>query len=349
MHDTALTRALGALGAAFLLASCSAAPDAPRLEIVGNAPAGPGNVTVTPDGRAIVSVHPTYSGERVAMAVVGGDSSWFPAEGVDLARVLAVRATRDGTVWMLAGMPDQQPKRIYIVDVASGALERTIAIEAPGSFYNDMALALDKGVVVMTDPGGPSALVVLDVATGTVRHVLVGHPSVAPEDVDAPIDGIPIAQGPTPLRSGANPITIDSRSEWVYYGAMTGHSLWRVRVDDLTNTSLSPEQLAARVERHGDKPASAGITIDEAGNVYVTDVGARAIGVISPEGHYRVLVQDDTLLDWPDGIAVGDDGYVYTAANGLYRNWVSHDFMATPEPPFPVVRFKALSATRAGR
>jgi hypothetical protein len=340
---------LYALGAALLLAACNPGPEPPQLEIVGRAPAGPGNITVTPDGVAIVSVHPTYSGERVAMAVAGGETTWFPAAGQDLARVLAVRATRDGKVWMLAGMPDQQPKRIYIVDVANGSIERTISIEAPGSFYNDMALALDKGVVVMTDPGGPSALVVLDVATGTVRHVLVGHPSVAPETVDALIDGIPLAQGPAPLRSGANPLTIDSRSEWVYYGAMTGHSLWRVRVDDLTNASLSPAELAARVERHGDKPSSAGVTIDEAGNVYVTDVGARAIGVIAPDGAYRVLVQDDALLDWPDGLAVGDDGYVYAAVNGLYRNWVSHDFMTKPQPPFPVVRFKALSATRAGR
>jgi sugar lactone lactonase YvrE len=338
-----------ASGVVLLLAACSASEAPPRLETVGQAPAGPGNITVTPDGRAIVSVHPTYSGERVAMAVAGGEATWFPAEGQDLARVLAVRATRHGKVFMLAGMPDQQPKRIYIVDVASGAVERTISIDAPGSFYNDMALALDKGTVVMTDPGGPSALVVLDVATGTVRHVLVGHPSVAPEDVDALIDGVPLAQGPAPLRSGANPITIDSRSEWVYYGPMTGHSLWRVRIDDLRDASLSAEELAARVERHGDKPSSAGVTIDEAGNVYVTDVGARAIGVISPDGAYRVLVQDDTLLDWPDGLAVDDDGYVYAAVNGLYRNWVSHDFMPKPEPPFPVVRFKALSATRAGR
>lgn len=338
---------------AFVLAALAAAAraaDAPALEVVAEAPAGPGNITVTRDGLAIVSVHPTYSGERVAMAVSPtGEVRWFPAAGQELARVLAVRATRDGKVWMLAGMPDQQPKRIYIVAANTGIVERTIEIDAPGSFYNDMAMALDKGVVILSDPGGPSALVVLDVQSGKARHVLVGHPSVAPEDVDATIDGIPLAQGPTPLRSGVNPITIDSRSEWVYYGAMTGHSLWRVRVDDLKNERLTADELAARVERHGDKPSSAGITIDEAGNVYVTDVGARGIGVVAPDGSYRVLVQDDTLLDWPDGLAVGDDGYVYVAANGLYRNWVSHDFMAKPEPPFAVVRFKALAPTRAGR
>jgi hypothetical protein len=342
---------VAALASTCLLAVAGCATDdGPRLEVVAEAPAGPGNITVTQDGLTVLSVHPTYAGERPAMAVApDGTVGWFPAAGQEIARVLAVRAGRDNDIWMLAGMPDQQPKRIYIVDAATGVLKRTLAIEAPGSFYNDMALALDKGVVVMSDPGGPSALVVLDVASGAVRHVLVGHHSVAPEDVDAVIDGIPAGQGPTPLRSGANPITIDSRSEWVYYGAMTGHSLWRVRVDDLMDRSLSAADLAARVERHGDKAPSAGITIDEAGNVYVTDVGARAVGVTAPDGSYRVLVQDDVLLDWADGLAVGDDGYVYVAANGLYRNWVSHDFMQRPEPPFPVVRFKALAPTKAGR
>lgn len=338
------------LVSATLLAAAAFADDPSPLEVIAQAPAGPGNITVTPNGLTIASVHPTYTGERPAMVVQpDGNVRWFPPADQDVARVLAVRATRDGKVWMLAGMPDQQPKRIYIVDVGTGRVERTLEIDAPGSFYNDMALALDKGVVILSDPGGPSALVVLDVASGTVRHVLVGHPSVAPEDVDASIDGIPLAQGPSPLRSGANPITVDSRSEWVYYGPMTGHSLWRVRVDDLKNERLTADELAARVQRYGDKPSSAGITIDEAGNVYVTDVGARGIGVTSPDGSYRVLVQDDVLLDWPDGLAVGDDGYVYVAANKLYRNWVSHNFMAKPTPPFPVVRFKALADTKAGR
>lgn len=355
-----------ALAAAALLAAASAAfpvagaaQDAPKLEVMTELPGGPGNITVTPDGLVVVSVHPSFpAGGAAAMAVTqGGEFSWFPrGEGAaEMQRVLSVRADDQGRVWMLAGMPGPRPKTFYLADAETGDIVRTIEVEAPGSFFNDMALALDHGVVVISDPGAGGALAVLDVEAGTARRVLVGHPSVSPEDVDAPIDGIPLAQGRDaegeliPMRSGVNPITIDSAHEWVYYGAMTATSLWRVRLSDLMDESLSEEELGARVERYGDKAPSAGITMDEAGNVYVADVGARGIGVTAPDGSYRVQVQDDVLLDWPDGIAVGPDGYVYVAANGLYRGWASHQHLGPAEPPFPLVRFKALAETRAGR
>jgi hypothetical protein len=89
--------------------------------------------------------------------------------------------------------------------------------------------------------------------------------------------------------------------------------------------------------------------MDDAGNVYVTDVQARGIGVTSPDGKYRLLVQDDKLLDWPDGIAVDGQGWVYVACSHLYRTMASHADEGKPEPPFALVRFKALAGTTQGR
>lgn len=343
--------------AAILLAAAAAAA-APKLEVLADLPAAPGNVTVAPDGTAVVSAHPSSRAEVIGLKITsdGTVTPFPPAQvGASMQRVLSVRADDTGHVWMLAGTPGPGAKDLYVVDTKTGAIDRTIAIEAPGSFLNDMALALDQGVIVISDPGGKCSLDVLDVKTGTLRKLLVGDKSVAPEDVDAPIDGIPLAQSRDPdgklrpMRGGVNPITIDAREEWVYYGAMTGKTLYRVRLADLLDTSLSEARLAARVRRYGDKAPSAGITIDDAGNVYVADVGARGIGVTAPDGHYRVLVQDDKLIDWPDGIAVGPGGYVYIAPNGLYRSWASHRFMGPAKPPFHLIRFKALAGTTPGR
>src|SRR5690606_30724972 len=143
--------------------------------------------------------------------------------------------------------------------------------------------------------------------------------------------------------------TIDAAHEWVYYGAMSGATVWRVRLDDLLDQSLSADALAARAERYARKSPSAGITMDDAGNIYVTDVGARGIGIAAPGADYRLLAQDDALFDWPDGLTVGGDGYVYSAANGLYRGWASHEHLGPAQPPFPLVRVKALADTTAGR
>ncbi len=346
------------LAAAALPLGPALAQDAPEMEILADLPVGPGNLTVTEDGAVVISAHPSYESDSIGVIVSpdGAVAPFPPAEtGADMQRVLSVRADGNGQVWMLSGMPGPGGKAFYIVDAKTGALVRTIEVEAPGSFLNDMALALGKGAVIISNPGAGASLDVLDVESGTLRRVLIGHPSVSPEDIDAPIDGIPLAQGRdengelVPMRSGVNPITIDADEEWVYYGAMTGATLWRVRVDDLLDETLSEDALAARVEPYGDKAPSAGITIDDAGNVYVADVGARGIGVTTPDGAYRVLVQDDALIDWPDGLTVGGDGYVYFAANGLYRGWASHAHMPPAGPPFKLVRFKALAPTTAGR
>lgn len=351
MHKTLFAAA----AAAACLSGTALAQDAPKVEVLAELPNGPGNLTVAPDGTVIVSVHPSFESDVIAYAVdPDGAVRPFPSEEASdgMGRVLSVRADDEGNVWMLSGQGGA--KHLYVADIATGDLERTIEIDAPG-FLNDMALALDRGVIAMSVPGQPNALAVLDVETGELRRVLEGHESVNAEDIDAPIDGVPLAQGRTPegelipLRSGVNPITIDSAHEWVYFGAMSGATLWRVHLDDLLNESLSDEELGARVERYGAKSPSAGITMDDAGNVYVTDVGARGVGVTTPDGQYRVYVQDDALFDWPDGLTVGPDGHVYSAANGLYRGWASHQHLERAQPPFQLVRFSALADTTAGR
>lgn len=348
-----------ALLCAGLAASAASAQEAaPELELVAEIPNGPGNLTVAPDGTVILSVHPSYESDVIAYAVSPqGDVRPFPSPEASegMGRVLSVRADDEGNVWMLSGQGGGATRHLYVADIATGALERTIEIDAPGSFLNDMALALDQGVIVMSVPGQVNALAVLDVETGELRRVLEGHESVSPEDIDAPIDGIPLAQARgedgalIPLRSGVNPITIDSAHEWVYYGAMSGATVWRVRLSDLTDEDLSADDLAARVERYAAKAPSAGITMDDSGNIYVADVGARGIGVASPDGSYRLLAQDDALIDWPDGITVDGDGYVYVAANGLYRGWASHEHLGRAQPPFALVRVRALADTTDGR
>ena len=47
------------------------------------------------------------------------------------------------------------------------------------------------------------------------------------------------------LRGGIDGIALDD--EWLYYGALSGASLYRVRLTDLRDRSLPNSQLAARV------------------------------------------------------------------------------------------------------
>lgn len=146
-----------------------------------------------------------------------------------------------------------------------------------------------------------------------------------------------------------DPITIDALSEWVYFGAMHGTSLYRVRAVDLLDGSLSDEALAKRVERFGAKPISDGISMDGAGNVYVTDVQASGIGVTRPDGQYQLLFSDKERLKWPDGIAAGPDNNMYVTVNKLNLSAKLNAGVNESEPLYFLVRFPALAPTVVGR
>ncbi len=165
-------------------------------------------------------------------------------------------------------------------------------------------------------------------------------------------DGVPVT-GVRPdgsageLQLGLNPITIDARDEWVYYGALHGRSLYRVRTTDLLDRVLGAAELAARVERVGPKAVCGGITIDAAGNVYVTDVEQHAIGVLRPGGTYELHVKD-AALQWPDGFSAGPDGYIYVTINQLNRT-ASLQGGKNEAPPYLIARFRPIAGAVVGR
>lgn len=336
------------------------------FEIVAELEQGPGNVAVTPDGRIILSQHQFFEPEyRVVELTPDGDvvpfpnPSWSSAPGPDgkgLHAVLGVVADQRGVVWMVDNGGDVP--RIVGWDTRTDRLHRVIPLPphaAPeGAFPNDLAVDVAHEAIYLADFGGKGgpALIVVDLRTGRARRVLQGHESVVAEDIPMVIDGYEVTLGPSPeaepARVGVNPIAIDPTNTWVYYGAMHGDDLWRVRARDLLDASLTPDELAARVERFGDKPVSDGITLDAAGHVYVSDVTQGAIGVTGPDGGYRVYARDHRI-EWPDGFAAGPDGWIYVTINKLHLTPMLNKGRDEAQPPFYLARFKALGPTVVGR
>lgn len=348
---------------------------ATEVEIVARLTEPPGNIAITPDGRILVSVHQIYHRDlRVIEVLPDGNVRPFPnaawnvppAPGImtGLYSVLGLRADRDGTVWLLdnavGAVGAGATPKIVAWDTATNSLARVIHVPGPVTsekpYLNDLAVDLDHGAIYIANPSrdGRPSIQVIDIATGLTRTVLENHASVVAEDVPIVIDGqrlrVPMPDGSLrDPRLGINPITIDSANEWLYYGPMSGTSLYRVRTADLRDTSLSDEQLGRRVERYGDKVPCGGITIDDAGNVYITDMSAKGVGVVRPDGTYQLLVSDPELLDWPDGFATGPDGYIYAVVNRLHKSARLNAGIDESEPPYYVVRFPALAPVTIGR
>ena len=269
-------------------------------------------------------------------------------EGIGLEGVLGIQAGEDGIVWMLDN--GRRGSRIVAWNTNADSLHRIIEIDrsarAKGSFFNDIAVDPVRRSIFISDASARNpALVVVDLDSGDARRVLERHPTVMAEPIPMRIgdktygvdrDGNPRAQ------IGVDGITIDPRSEWVYYGASQSRDLWRIRASDLVDGSLSEAELAARIQRYGDRPVCDGITVDGAGNVYVTDLTSYAVGVVDSTGNYRILHRDQEWLSWPDG-------YIYVVANQLHLSAPFNRGKNLSVPPYYVVRFPALAPGSVGR
>jgi len=355
---------------ATLLFGLSAAAAQPALEDVASLSEGPGNITVTPGGRIVMSLHQFFSPRwRVAELTKDGKLRPFPDEDwsaggahgrVALDSVLGIQSDSQGVVWMLDnGMRAGATPKLVGWDTRRERLARIIYLPAPvtpdDAFVNDLAIDESHNAIYIADPagGGNAALIVVDLVTGLARRVLEGHTSVVPEDMDLMIDGVPVRvrrpDGSTVRpRVGVNPIALDARGDWLYYGPMHGTSLYRVTTQDLLNHALGEGALAARVDRYSDKPICDGISIDTADNIYISDVGSNALGVVGPDRRYRILVSDPRL-SWPDAFSFGPDDYLYTVANQLHRTAVLNGGEASARPPYRVLRLRPLAPGIPGR
>ena len=350
--------------------SLAKTPSQTGFEVVAELSQGPGNLTVTPDGQIILSLHQFYQPDYSVVAIAeNGQITPFPNEAwskgdtdpvLRLDSVLGLQSDPQGIVWLLDnGMKTGVTPKLVAWNSRRDQLERIIYLPAPvthsNSFVNDLAVDLTHQSIYIADTarGGTPALIVVDLNTGLARRVLDSHPSVMPEDTDMSVEGQPIlikqpdGQFSQP-RIGVNPIALDHNNEWVYYGPMSGTRLYRIRTTDLLDQSLSEEQLANRVENYGTRPNSDGISIDRDNNIYISDFGNNAIGVVRPDGRYQPLVRDP-LISWPDAFSFGPDGYLYIVANQLHRSAPLNRGKDASEPPFVILRMKPLAEGIVGR
>ena len=339
-----------------------------ELEVVAEFPAAhpPGNIAITPEGRIMMSQHQFY-GAPLRVVELLADNSLVPfpnqawsskpeQKGIGLNTVLGLRADANGVVWMLDNSEGAgQPGKIVGWDTENDELYQVIYLPQPiiaeDAFLNDLAVDLDNNAIYLTDTasGDNSALIVVDLNTGFSRRVLEGDVSTRPEDIPLIVDERVINMAGEPAKVGANPITVDPNNEWVYYAPMSGRSLYRIATIDLLDPSLSPEDLSSRVERYGDKPICDGITVDGAGNVYITSITDNAIGVVDATGVYQILYQDNKLLSWTDGMAFSSDDYIYVTVSQLQNSPPLNNGENEFKAPFYLVRFPALSSGKVGR
>lgn len=348
------------------VASAQPTTSASEIEIVAELENGPGNVTVSPDGRIFLSMHQFYGPEfRVVELLPNGSLVPYPNERwsgprgddgtaeVGLTAVLGLRSDSNGVIWFLDN-GGGDPTKARLVGWNSRSNELTAVLTVPatasieGSFHNDLAIDEKRGVVYLADIAG--GIGVVDLSTGEGWRWLDGNPAATADDVDFVVRGEVLTDpNKEPVRTNLNPITISPEGDWVYFGSMNGLSVFRVPAELLADRNSSADVVEAAVERYGSKPPSDGITIDNAGNVYITDGGGNAIGVTRPDGTYKTLVVD-RRIEWPDGLSTGPDGYIYATVNRLNNAPpLNGGEMTEHGKPYYLIRFRPLAPVTQGR
>jgi hypothetical protein len=97
------------------------------------------------------------------------------------------------------------------------------------------------------------------------------------------------------------------------------------------------------VERYSDKPNNGGLSIDYAGNIYLTAVETKSIGIIGQDRKYRTYLSDPGMV-WPDGITASPDGYMYVSASQVSAAAMFHGGKAENKTPYLIYRFKPEAA-----
>lgn len=305
----------------------------------------PGNITVTPDNRVIITQQPLDGPTlRVVEVMADGTKLPFPtqdwADGpetgeVGIAGTIGIKSDADGVVWILDMGGEASGPKLVAWDTQANALHKTIDIPAdvvmPTSFLQDFALDETHGKIYIADmtftaPASDlkPAFIVIDLETGAARRVLEGAEALMPSGEDVVIDGDLVGfkdddGKPQPWHLSMNAISIDPSFEHVYFGTMNGRDILRIPTTALADETLDDAALAALIERYGEKGPNDGFIIDDQGRVFSGDVTRNAV-TVSTTDSFEVFAQDDTLLRWPDGFAFAPDGTMYIVANQLHTH-----------------------------
>ncbi len=327
--------------------------DTAALETVAELPQPPGNVAVSRTGRVFFTFHAIGKPDMHVAEWVDGRAVPFPDERAQSKlwdTPLSLRIDRQDRLWVLddGGHGFSRPKLIAY-DLATDAQVHEKVFRRrearAGSMLNDFQVDPTGRWIYIADTSFVArkpALVVYDVQTGQVQRRLQKHATVRDGEYRVYVDDERIEVAGSPLWFGVDSIALDREGQWLYYAAVNAGALYRVKAVDLRNPALSDEQLAQTIERYADITLSDGLTTDDEGGIYVTDMEHAAVHRVGPDRRVETLLQDDALLRWPDGLGFGPDGWVYVTASALqvYLGGGGVKRKVRRNAPYHIVRFK---------
>jgi sugar lactone lactonase YvrE len=294
-------------------------------------------VAISKSGRVFVNF-PNWSDDHTLSVaeVIDGTPKPFPndewnkqgAAESHFVCVQSVYVDADDNLWILdPAAPKMQeitkggPKLIK-VDLKTNQVAQSIPfgedIAPKKSYLNDVRVDPKAGVAFITD-SGLGAIVVVDLKTGKARRLLENHKSVKAEPkTKLLIDGRELLdQKKSAPQISSDGIALDVKYDYLYFHALTGRTLYRIKTVYLKDTNLSNEDIEPKIESVIQTPAPDGMLEAPDGSVYLTDIEKNGIVRFDPITNKIETVIEDKRLSWPDTMAWGPNDEIYVTASQI--------------------------------
>ncbi len=351
-------------GAAFPDRSADPLWPASALETVADLDYPPGNVAVSADGRVFFTLHPEARPPVNLVEWVEGKARPWPSPAMQpggsdadaLVEVLSIRIDAQNRLWALDnGLHGSRPGRLLAFDLHSGKIVHRYQFPRElagwGSHLNDFQVAPDGQTIYIADASffaRTPAILVYDLISGRARRVISDHESVDAEHYLPVVQGRPMqAFGLVTIRPGVDSIGLSRDGHWLYFAPVTNNHLYRVATRHLRDETLDPIQLKRRIQRVGLKSMSDGISLDDAGRVYLSDPEHSAILRMDTDGRLQTLIKTDRLR-WPDGFSFGPDGWLYVTCSSLHQVIGLPPASVRDHAPYQVFRIRSGASAAAG-
>ena len=190
-------------------------------------------------------------------------------------------------------------------------------VAKPGCYLNDVRIDINHNYAYITD-SGLGAIIVADLLSGKSGRLLVRHESTKSQNISLTIEEKEwrYPDGSIP-QIHADGIALNSKSEYLYYQALTSHTLYRIKTNHLRNLSLPDSMIGKKVEMVGHTGAADGIAFDSDGNLYISAIEMNTIKRLTPDWKVETVIKH-VNLKWPDSFSITKDGSIYVTTSQIH-------------------------------
>lgn len=308
---------------ALVFFSCDTSPKSPEHPAVSMAQHEKQwtGIGISSDDRIFVNF-PTWSDDVPIKVGEINNGTTLPYPDADQSGFVAVQSVVVDALdrlWILdtnnpqfSGVLEEGPM-LHAFDLKADTLLRTFhfpkGIYHPNSYFNDVRVDTDKEIAYMTD-SGRGGLIVLDLSNGHSARVLDDQHSTQAEVDHLICDG---HKWTNTVHSDG--IALSPDKDWLYFIALSGHSLYRVATNELQealSNNISPTPELVR-----EIPATDGMLFDRQGGLWLGGLENNAINYLQKNGELCEAARGATIR-WADSFARDASGNIYFTTSQIH-------------------------------